>query len=145
MTSEGRSRPVNSRISVLESHMRAAHRSAFLCAAVACAASLLSAQYPPETRRRQLDTPHDEVIFPQELQAYAQRVANRLEALSKPLAQTRCRWPGGTAALPLRWRRSGVRFRSPALYRKPTRGCAMLACVRPGAALPGLQLVNNSS
>ena len=68
--------------------MRAPRRTAVLCSTLLCAAAVLQAQYPPNTRWRQLDTPHYDVIFPQEIAAYAQSVANRLESLSKPLAQT---------------------------------------------------------
>ena len=53
-----------------------------------CAATALRAQYPPDTQWRKIETPHYQVIFPREIEVYAQTVANRLESLYKPLTKT---------------------------------------------------------
>jgi len=51
-------------------------------------ATCLRAQFPPDTKWRKIETDHFQVVFPREIEAYAQRVANQLEALYKPLAGT---------------------------------------------------------
>jgi len=61
-------------------------RRAFLVAF--CMAAALRAQYPPETRWLKIRTDHFEVIFPSEITADAQRLANALETLYAPLTQS---------------------------------------------------------
>ncbi|HYW46223.1 MAG TPA: hypothetical protein VE959_25380 [Bryobacteraceae bacterium] len=53
-----------------------------------CLATGLRAQYPPETQWRKIETAHFQVVFPREIAAYAEHVANTLEALYKPLTRT---------------------------------------------------------
>jgi hypothetical protein len=45
-------------------------------------------QYPPETQWRTIRSPHFEVLFPRELEADAQRLANALETMYPPLSQS---------------------------------------------------------
>jgi len=51
-------------------------------------AAVARAQYPPDTKWRKIETAHFEVVFPREIEVYAERVANQLEALYTPLTQT---------------------------------------------------------
>ena len=53
-----------------------------------CSATALRAQYPPDTHWQKIETAHFQVVFPEEIETYAQRVANTLEALYTPLATT---------------------------------------------------------
>jgi Tol biopolymer transport system component len=53
-----------------------------------CFATALWAQYPPDTHWRKIETAHFQVVFPGEIESYAQHVANTLEALYTPLART---------------------------------------------------------
>src|SRR5579863_8721772 len=51
-------------------------------------ATALRAQYPPDIHWQNIVTPHFEIVFPREIAADAQRVANTLEALYAPLTTT---------------------------------------------------------
>jgi hypothetical protein len=53
-----------------------------------CLATVLRAQYPPETQWREIRTAHFEVVYPREIESDAQRAANALETLYVPLSQT---------------------------------------------------------
>jgi Tol biopolymer transport system component len=53
-----------------------------------CFAAGLWAQYPPGTDWRRIRTPHFDIIFPGEIEPDAQRAANALETLYKPLSET---------------------------------------------------------
>jgi WD40-like Beta Propeller Repeat len=46
------------------------------------------AQYPPETQWRTIRTAHFEVVFPREVEADAQRLANALETMYQPLSES---------------------------------------------------------
>ncbi len=46
------------------------------------------AQYPPETQWRSIRTAHFEVLFPREIEADAQRLANALETMYRPLSES---------------------------------------------------------
>src|SRR5215467_580653 len=50
-------------------------------------AAALWAQYPPETQWRTIRTAHFDVVFPREVAADAQRLANALETMYQPLSQ----------------------------------------------------------
>ena len=51
-------------------------------------AAALWAQYPPETQWRTIRTAHFDVVFPREVAADAQRLANALETMYQPLSQS---------------------------------------------------------
>jgi hypothetical protein len=46
------------------------------------------ARYPPETQWRTIRTVHFEMVFPRELEADAQRLANALETMYQPLSES---------------------------------------------------------
>jgi hypothetical protein len=53
-----------------------------------CLAFRLCAQYPPDTHWRTIRTDHFQILFPQEIENDAQRLANALETLYAPLSQS---------------------------------------------------------
>ena len=53
-----------------------------------CLATVLRAQYPPEMQWHRIQTAHFEVVFPRQIEAEAQHLANALETLYAPLSQS---------------------------------------------------------